>query len=103
MSCRKACLLVLVISPTLVISATFALAQVSHPEQVQIAPPLVRGVDPPAQDATAADLEQQGDRLRADKLYLDALDYAAIGNVRGSNGSTTLVAGYQNQWQPRIL
>jgi len=76
MSCRKACLLVLV-----VISSTFVLAQVSHPEQVQIAPPLVRGVDPPAKDATAADLEQQADRLRADKLYLDALDYyhAALG------------------------
>src|SRR6266446_9338606 len=76
MSCRKACLFLLV-----VISSTAALAQVSHPEQVQIAPPLVRAVDPPAPDATAATLEQQGDRLRADKLYLDALDYyhAALG------------------------
>ena len=36
---------------------------------------LIRAVDPPAQDATATDLELQGDRLRADKLYLDALDY----------------------------
>ena len=76
MSCRKACLILLV-----VIFSTAALAQVSHSEQVQIAPPLVRAVDPPAQDATAADLEQQGDRLRAAKLYLDALDYyhAALG------------------------
>jgi tetratricopeptide (TPR) repeat protein len=69
MSYRKACLILLVIS------STAALAQVSHPEQVQISPPLVRAVEPPAPDATAADLEQQGDKLRANKLYLDALDY----------------------------
>jgi tetratricopeptide (TPR) repeat protein len=69
MSYRKACLVVLLIS------STAAVAQVSHSEQVQIAPPLVRAIDPPAPDATAAALEQQADRLRADKLYLDALDY----------------------------
>jgi tetratricopeptide (TPR) repeat protein len=71
MSCRKTCLILL-----LVISSTAALAQVSHSEQVQIAPPpLVQAVDPPAKDATAADLEQQADKLRTQKLYLDALDY----------------------------
>jgi tetratricopeptide (TPR) repeat protein len=70
MSYRKACLILLLIS------STAALAQVSHSEQVQIAPPpLVRAVEPPAPDATAADLELQADKLRADKLYLDALDY----------------------------
>jgi tetratricopeptide (TPR) repeat protein len=69
MSYRKACLVVLLIS------STAALAQISHSEQVQIAPPLVRAIDPPAPDATAADLELQADRLRAAKLYLDALDY----------------------------
>jgi len=76
MSYRKACLVLLVVIPF-----TAALAQVSHSEQVQIAPPLLRAIDPPAPDATAADLELQADRLRADKLYLDALDYyhAALG------------------------
>jgi tetratricopeptide (TPR) repeat protein len=76
MSCWKACLTLLVVS-----SFTAALAQVSHSEQVQIAPPLIRAIDPPAPDATAADLEQQADKLRSDKLYLDALDYyhAALG------------------------
>ncbi len=69
MSYRKACLVVLLIS------STAALAQISHPEQVQISPPLVRAIDPPAPDATAAALELQADRLREDKLYLDALDY----------------------------
>jgi tetratricopeptide (TPR) repeat protein len=69
MSYRKACLVVLLIS------STAALAQVSHSEQVQVSPPLMRAVDPPAADATAAALEQEADRLRAQKLYLDALDY----------------------------
>ncbi len=69
MSCRKACLILLLIC------STAALAQVSHSEQVQISPPLLRAVDPPAPDATAADLERQADELRSEKLYLDALDY----------------------------
>jgi len=76
MSCWKACLILLVVIPF-----TTALAQVSHSEQVQIAPPLIRAIDPPSPDATAAALEQQADQLRAEKLYLDALDYyrAALG------------------------
>jgi tetratricopeptide (TPR) repeat protein len=76
MSCRQACLILLV-----VISSTAALAQVAHSERVQIAPPLIRAIDPPAPDATSADLEQQADMLRTQKLYLDALDYyhAALG------------------------
>ena len=49
--------------------------QGSHSEQVQITPPLLRTIDPPAPDATAADLEARADQLRASKLYLDALDY----------------------------
>ncbi len=66
---RKACLVVLLISSTAVF------AQVSHSEQVQVAPPLVRAIEPPSAEATVAQLELQGDQLRAQKLYLDALDY----------------------------
>jgi tetratricopeptide (TPR) repeat protein len=73
MSYRKACLLV---PPMiLLISCIAALAQVSHSDQVQIIPPLVRAIEPPSPEATAAQLEIQADRLREDKLYLDALDY----------------------------
>jgi tetratricopeptide (TPR) repeat protein len=50
-------------------------AQVSHSEQVQIAPPLMRTIDPPRPDATVAELEKRGDELRMQKLYLDAVDY----------------------------
>jgi|SRR5579864_1597743 len=58
------------------ISALSALSSAqTSPEQVQINPPLIRATDPPAPDATAADLEKRADELRSDKLYLDALDY----------------------------
>lgn len=50
-------------------------AQASHSEQVQIKPPLLRSIDPPAPDATAGQLEARADQLRTVKLYLDALDY----------------------------
>jgi tetratricopeptide (TPR) repeat protein len=70
MTCRIACL-----AAAVVIFSSAAFTQVSHPEQVQVAPPLIRAIDPPAPDATPAALEKQADELRADKLYLDALDY----------------------------
>jgi tetratricopeptide (TPR) repeat protein len=55
--------------------SSLSLGQASHSEQVQIKPPLLRTIDPPAPDATAADLEARAEQLRAVKLYLDALDY----------------------------
>jgi tetratricopeptide (TPR) repeat protein len=79
MSCRKACLI------AVLITSTGALAQISHREQVQITPPLIRSIDPPAPDATAADLEDRADQLRASKLYLDALDYYRAGLARKPN------------------
>jgi tetratricopeptide (TPR) repeat protein len=84
MSYRNACLIFLLISST----ATFA--QVSHSEQVQISPPLIRGIDPPAPEATAAALELQADRLRAEKLYLDALDYYRAALAKKTNDAHLL-------------
>ncbi|SRR5581483_4379429 len=43
-------------------------------EQIQIAPPM-RQVPPPPRDASATELEKQGDNLRAGKQYIDAIDY----------------------------
>lgn len=75
MSCKRSFLGCGTLFLTFLLTFSFAsLAQVSHSEQVQIAPPL-RAIDPPAPDATAAALEQQADDLRSAKLYLDALDY----------------------------
>jgi len=84
MSCRKACLIVLLVCSTAVF------AQISHSEQVQITPPLLRGVDPPAPDATADALEQQADLLRAQKLFLDALDYYHAALAKKANNSRLL-------------
>lgn len=97
MSYRKAWLVVpsaVVLAVVLGFSTTIlsnpALAQVAHPEQVQIAPPLVRAVDPPAPDATAAELEKQGDQLRTEKLFLDALDYYHAALVKKPNDAHVL-------------
>jgi tetratricopeptide (TPR) repeat protein len=84
MSCRIACLVVLLISCPV-------FAQISHPEQVQVAPPLIRAIDPPAPDASAADLEKQADQLRADKLYLDALDYYQAALSKKANNDAHLL------------
>jgi tetratricopeptide (TPR) repeat protein len=63
-------------------------AQIS--EQVQVKPPALRAVEPPSPDATAADLEKQGDELRASKLYLDALDYYRAALAKAPNSARLL-------------
>ena len=67
-----------------------AIAQVSHPEQVQIKPPFLRITDPPSPDATAVDLEKRGDELRVQKLYLDALDYYHAALAKAPKSATVL-------------
>jgi tetratricopeptide (TPR) repeat protein len=64
--------------------------QASHSEQVQIKPPLLRTIDPPAPDATAADLEARAEQLRASKLYLDALDYYRAALAKEPNSASLL-------------
>jgi hypothetical protein len=70
--------------------SSLSLGQVSHSEQVQIKPPLLRSIDPPAPDATAADLEARAEQLRAVKLYLDALDYYRAALVKKPNSASLL-------------
>lgn len=81
-------LLILSILSCILTATAPSRAQVSHSEQVQIIPPLLRTVEPPSPAATAADLEIRGDQLRAQKLYLDALDYfrAALAKQPNSAG-----------------
>src|SRR5438876_8449329 len=43
-------------------------------DQIQIAPPM-RQIEAPSPNASAQELEQQGDDLRSHKAYLDAIDY----------------------------
>ena len=65
-------------------------AQVTHSEQVQVKPPLIRAIDPPSPDATLADLEARGDILRVQKLYLDALDYYRAALAKNPHSATLL-------------
>src|SRR5271157_839752 len=64
--------------------------QVAYSEQVQVRPPLIRTVDPPAPDATVADLETRADALHAQKLYLDALDYYRAALAKEPNSARLL-------------
>ncbi len=68
MNRRLALLLVLV--PTFLLAGSFA----QDPQDAPADRPAVR-VGPPPANASATQLEIDGDKLRADKSYLDALDY----------------------------
>ncbi|HLZ41873.1 MAG TPA: tetratricopeptide repeat protein [Candidatus Sulfotelmatobacter sp.] len=65
-------------------------AQSAHSEQVQVKPPLIRMIDPPSAEATAADLEQKGDELRTQKLYLDAMDYYRAAMAKNPHSARVL-------------
>lgn len=70
------------------LTVSTAWAQASHSDQVQVIPPLLRTIEAPSPSATAADLEKRADELRAEKLYLDALDYyrAALAKTHDTAG-----------------
>jgi tetratricopeptide (TPR) repeat protein len=57
-------------------------------DQVQINSVPLRGVEPPSRDATAESLEQRADALRAEKFYLDSLDYYRAALAKKPNTAT---------------
>jgi tetratricopeptide (TPR) repeat protein len=57
----------------------------SKPETVQVTPPLIRHAEPPSPTASRVELEQRGDELRAEKAYLDALDYYRAAMAKGQS------------------
>lgn len=71
----------------LVIFSPAANAQVPLSDRLQVAPPLIRSVDPPPADATSQVLEQRGDELRKQKLFLDALDYYRAAVVKAPSSA----------------
>jgi tetratricopeptide (TPR) repeat protein len=87
MSCPRTFPVSLALTVSFLVLCTLSSAQISRGEQVQITPPLMRVVDPPAPDASAYDLEARADQLRSAKLFLDALDYyhAALVKTPGSS------------------
>ena len=74
-------LLLFLLSSALCTSPSFSFAGPPRPEQahpsdrVQVSPPPMRRAKAPAATASVAELEERGDTLRAEKAYLDALDY----------------------------
>jgi len=84
-SCPRTLPFSLALAVSLFALCAISSAQIARGEQVQVTPPLMRSVDPPAPDATASDLEIRADHLRSSKLFLDALDYyrAALAKTKG--------------------
>lgn len=76
---------VALLAVALVTAAASAFAQLSQLDQIQVAPPM-RQVEAPSPTASVEDLEKQGDELRSEKAYLDAIDYfrAALGKAPNS-------------------
>jgi tetratricopeptide (TPR) repeat protein len=66
---------VLVCTVFLIAFAASLAAQTTIAEQVQVGPPPLRRAEPPSSSATAVELERQGDDLRGEKSFLDAIDY----------------------------
>ena len=80
------------IFPLLVLSIlapAVAAAQLSELDQIQVAPPMSQ-VQPPSKDASAAELEKRGDELRAEKAYLDSLDYFRASLAKAPNNAPVL-------------
>jgi len=65
-------------------------AQVSPSEQVQVGPPPVRRAEAPSPGATAEELEKRGDELKAEKAFLDAIDYYRAALERKRNDAVLL-------------
>jgi len=69
-----------ILSPSVFPSLIFLFVMVApvcgqNSEQVQVGPPPVHRVAPPAAGSSARELEAIGDELQSDKNYLDAIDY----------------------------
>jgi len=59
----------------LLMALPFLPALAQSTEQLQVGPPPLHRAEPPAPGASAEELENRGDQLRADKSFLDAIDY----------------------------
>src|SRR5882757_2869911 len=64
--------------------------QIQSTEQVEVSSPAVRRAEAPPADAAPVDLEQRGDVLRAEKSYLDALDYYRAALSKKPNSAVLL-------------
>jgi tetratricopeptide (TPR) repeat protein len=72
---RRVCIVSFLLLALLLPVGTLFAATPPRADQVQVTTPALRSIEPPPQEATAQMLEERADALRAEKLYLDALDY----------------------------
>jgi len=84
---RFRALVVSLLPAALALIVAHAAAQARVSDHVQISSPLMRAVEPPDPNATPDDLEAQGDELRRQKLFLDALDYYRTANPKNPNSA----------------
>ncbi len=57
-------------------------------EMVQVGPPPVRRAEPPGPSASVEELEAGGDQLRAEKDYLDAMDYYVAASQKSTSSAS---------------
>ncbi len=70
--------------------AALAIAErTAQNEQIQIAPPM-RQIQSPPSDASPQELEKRGDELRAQKAYLDAIDYYRAALAKSADDAPVL-------------
>jgi tetratricopeptide (TPR) repeat protein len=82
------CVLLAAVFPTPSLLAQFhPFGQTRSTEQVEVSSPAVRRAEAPPSDAAPASLEQRGDVLRAEKSYLDALDYYRAALAKNPNNA----------------
>ena len=74
----------LVVFLFLIASDSHALAQAPSQDRIQVGPP-VRRIEPPSPMASAEELEMQGDELRGQKAYADAMDYFRAALAKNPN------------------
>jgi len=63
--------------------------QAQNSEQLEVSPPPLHRVDPPAPGASPEELEKRGDELREDKIYLDAADFYQAA-LKGAPGKASV-------------
>jgi tetratricopeptide (TPR) repeat protein len=64
-------------------------SQAQNTEQLQVGPPPLHHVDPPASGASPEQLEQRGDELRTDKNFLDSVEYYQAA-LKGAPGNASV-------------
>jgi len=69
-------------APLTLVLLSAALCAQTNTQLVQVIPPPMRHAEPPSPDSPPQELEHRGDELRAQKAYLDALDYYAAAQTK---------------------